>query len=219
MNRIGGVGIAWYRKEDYERVRAISNDAHTFPIPSRTGRSVPRKGGKKFSSWDTSSSRHTSTQIHSPPGAAPTDTKSTPKDVWHSHPPRRIGSRRTCTRTDIDITRRLLPLCQLGPDAGPIVTQGLTADLPGGAPKASRSCPAKRHALCGASAIGGSTQSTKRYAHLATDSLRDALVRIGATKRPAQKSPPPKQNGPRIAPRPACLLGRPPRVELGTNGL
>jgi len=31
MNRIGGVGIAWYRKEDYERVRAISDDVHTFP--------------------------------------------------------------------------------------------------------------------------------------------------------------------------------------------
>lgn len=189
MNRIGGVGIAWYRKEDYERVRAISNDAHTFP--------------DTFEDWEKRAEErreeilklgHVVIKAYIdpdtfPPGAAPTDTKSTPKDVWHSHPPRRIGSRRTCTRTDIDITRRLLPLCQLGPDAGPIVTQGLTADLPGGAPKASRSCPAKRHALCGASAIGGSTQSTKRYAHLATDSLRDALVRIGATKRPAQKSP------------------------------
>lgn len=135
MNRIGGVGIAWYRKRDYERVRAISNDAHTFPDTFEDWEKRAEERRKKFSSWDTSSSRHTSTQIHSPPGAAPTDTKSTPKDVWHSHPPRRIGSRRTCTRTDIDITRRLLPLCQLGPDAGPIVTQGLTADLPGGAPK------------------------------------------------------------------------------------
>ncbi|SUW10766.1 integrase [Bordetella bronchiseptica] len=34
-----------------------------------------------------------------------------------------------------------------------------------------------------------SAQSTKRYAHLATDSLRDALVRIGATKKPVKKSP------------------------------
>lgn len=31
MNQIGGVGIAWYRREDYDRVRAISDDAHTFP--------------------------------------------------------------------------------------------------------------------------------------------------------------------------------------------
>lgn len=69
--------------------------------------------------------------------------------------------------------------------------------------------------LCTVGAVLGhrSAQSTKRYAHLATNSLRGAIGKIG------QKIPHQKKTGLGLLRDPRISLVGPPRVELGTNGL